>query len=161
MKRCQLWVKYWIYHLKCIHSKKNNRGILETLNCHPISNGLFFYYALLNAPTLKPVSTFEKWKPISHFVGKYHFCPKYVSSSCIGETLRSSMAWKAPNISKEFQMKFSTSLFSQILQIMLRSSFMRLVYDNKALLQEQAAQSRFHDCAWSRIPGWLREKVFP
>jgi len=29
-------------------------------------------------------------------------------------------------------MKFSTSLFSQILQIMLRSSFLRLVYDSKA-----------------------------
>ena len=29
-------------------------------------------------------------------------------------------------------MKFSTSLFSQILQIMPRSSFMRLVYDSKA-----------------------------
>jgi hypothetical protein len=29
-------------------------------------------------------------------------------------------------------MKFSTSLFSQILQIMPRSSFMRLVYDSNA-----------------------------
>jgi len=42
------------------------------------------------------------------------------------------MVRKAPNISKESQMKFSTSLFSQILQIMLRSSFLRLVYDSKA-----------------------------
>ena len=33
------------------------------------------------------------------------------------------MVRKAPNISKESQMKFSTSLFSQILQIMPRSHF--------------------------------------
>jgi hypothetical protein len=42
------------------------------------------------------------------------------------------MVRKAPNISKESQMKFSTSLFSQILQIMPRCSFLRLVYDSKA-----------------------------
>jgi hypothetical protein len=42
------------------------------------------------------------------------------------------MVRKAPNISKESQMKFSTSLFSQILQIMPRSSFLRLLYDSKA-----------------------------
>jgi len=48
-----------------------------------------------------------------------------------GMRVDQALGRKAPNISKESEMKYSTSLFSQILQIILRSPVLRLVYDNK------------------------------
>jgi len=55
-------------------------------------------------------------------------------------------------------MKFSTSLFSQILQIMPRSSFMRLVYDSKAERHAKGFSS-WDQYVASFSASWPRQRV--